>query len=256
MHRSRSKTRPEMHVVLSDQHIPYQDKTIEQMTLSFIKEHRPSAIHLLGDILDFYQLSRFDKDPARATRVESDLEDAQLYFNRIRKVAPRTPIIYSLGNHEIRFRRFLHANAKELAGLDCLDFKKLLNLEHFNIKLVDEMHPYYVGKLLFTHGEVVRKWSGASARGNYEKFGGNVICGHVHRLGAFYHTTMEGSYGAWENGCLCTLKPEYMIAPDWQNGWSVVWKMANGYFHVDQICVDRYQYVYQGKLKRAKRIIR
>ena len=48
----------EMHVVLSDQHIPFQDPVLEDLTVDFLKEHKPTTIHLLGDVLDFYSLSR------------------------------------------------------------------------------------------------------------------------------------------------------------------------------------------------------
>ena len=253
MQSHRSKTRPEMHVVLSDQHIPHQDPIVEDLSIQFVKEHRPAVIHLLGDIMDFYPLSRFDKDPARIDDLQSDIDATIRYFQRLRSVAPRAQIIYSEGNHEARLRKYLWSNAKELAGLSSMKFEKLTCLEEFKIKWVDSMHPYMVGKLLFIHGDLVRRWSAASAKGHYDKYGCCVIHGHTHRQGSFYHTTMGGTYGAWENGCLCSLKPEYCISPDWQNGWSTVWFADRGFFHVEQVCVVKGQYVYHGRLKQHRR---
>ena len=86
-----------------------------------------------------------------------------------------------------------------------------------------------------------------------DKFGCNVIHGHTHRLGAHYHRTYGDMMGAWENGCLCTLDPEYVVKPDWQNGWSVVW-FNGARFHVEQICVVDKQYVYHGKVYKHKKV--
>ena len=49
-----ANTRHQMHVVLSDQHIPYQDKVIEDLSIAFIKEHQPHTVHLLGDVVDLH----------------------------------------------------------------------------------------------------------------------------------------------------------------------------------------------------------
>lgn len=240
------KSRPEMHLVLSDQHIPFQDPDVEALSLDFIKFHKPDTIHLLGDIMDFYSLSRFDKDPSKILCLQDDIDATVEYFERLRSIT-NVPIIYSQGNHEARYQRFLWSRAAELSNLQNMRFESLVKLDQFKIKWVTDRNPYKVGKLLFTHGDLVRKWSGATARGHYEKYGCSVIHGHTHRMGAFYHSTMSGTYGAWENGCLCSLKPEYMIGPDWQNGWSVVW-FSGAYFHVEQVVIANKQYVYHGSM--------
>lgn len=242
------RTRPEMHLVLSDQHIPFQDPGVESLTLDFIREHQPDVIHLLGDVIDFYPLSRFDKDPQRHTQLQDDLDQACDYVNRI-KARSKAKIIWSEGNHENRLKRYLWGRAPELANLRSLRYEELLRLEQFKITWAPSMKPYKVGKLLFTHGELVRKWSGMTAKGHFEKYGCCVIHGHTHRLGSFYHSSYENAYGAWENGCLCSLQPEYMVSPDWQNGWSVV-HFYGDYFHVEQVCVIKGQYVYHGGLRR------
>ena len=242
------RTDPDMHLVLSDHHIPYQDKQVETLSLDFVAEHQPNTIHLLGDLVDFYTLSRFDKEPSRLSDLQSDLEAALAYLERLRIVSPKSRIIWSEGNHENRLKRYLWNKAPELSRLAQLQIPELFHLNDFNIEWVDSHHPYEVGKLLFTHGDLVRKWSGASAKGHHDKYGCCVIHGHTHRLGSFYHTTRAGSHGAWENGCLCTLTPEYMVSPDWQNGWSVVWFYGD-FFHVEQVVVTNGSYVYHGGLR-------
>lgn len=241
-----------MHVVLSDQHIPFQDPVLEQLSIDFLKEHKPKVIHLLGDILDFYSLSKYDKDPARLVTLQEELDGATKYFEKIRAACPKARIIYSEGNHENRLRRYLWSQARALSNLRTLSFEELLGLKKYKIEWVDSHSPYRIGNLLFIHGELVRRASGASAKGHMDKFGCNVIHGHTHRLGAHYHRTFDTMMGAWENGCLCVLDPEYAVKPDWQNGWSIVWFHGDN-FHVEQVCVVGGEYVYHGKLHKAKK---
>ena len=96
-----------MGIVLSDVHCPFQSNDVCNMALAFIREHKPSIVHLLGDISDFYSVSRFVKDPSRKEDLQSDLNDTKTFLSRIRDAAPASRIIFSEGNHEFRLRRFL-----------------------------------------------------------------------------------------------------------------------------------------------------
>ena len=242
-----------MGVVLSDVHAPFQDATVCRMALEFIREHRPGTIHLLGDIGDFYSISRFDKDPARREDLQQDLDAARDFLRQLRDAAPAARLIYSEGNHEFRLRKYLRREAKALAQLRNLQLEKLLDFGTLRIRYQSQDRPYRVGSLLFTHGQLVRKWSAHSARGHFEKFGCCVIHGHTHRLGAFYHRDINETWGAWENGCLCNLNPDYVTAPDWQHGWSVVWTHRD-YFHVEQVAVVKGRYNYHGKMHGRRRL--
>ena len=132
----------EMHVVLSDQHIPFQDPVLEDLTIDFLREHKPTTIHLLGDVLDFYSLSTFDKNPARLTTLQDELDGSTRYFKRLRNVCPNSRIVYSEGNHENRLRRYLWSQARALSHLRTLAFEELLGLRKYDIKWVDSHSPY------------------------------------------------------------------------------------------------------------------
>jgi len=241
-----------MGVVISDVHVPFQDKDVCKMLLEFIREHRPGTVHLLGDIGDFYSISRFQKDPARREDLQQDLDATRDFLREVRNAAPAARLIYSEGNHEFRLRKYLRTEAKALALLRALRLETLLDFKSLKIRYQAQDRPYRVGSLLFTHGQLARKWSGNSARGNFERFGCCVISGHTHRLGAFYHRDINDTYAAWENGCVCLLDPEYITAPDWQSGWSVVWSQWD-YFHVEQVAVIKGQFNYHGKMYGRKR---
>jgi len=253
MTRRRASADRRMGVVLSDVHVPFQDQCVCRMVLEFIREHRPGTVHLLGDIGDFHSISRFEKDPSRREDLQQDLDATRDFLREVRDAAPAARLIYSEGNHEFRLRKYLRTEAKALALLRALHLETLLDFKTLKIRYQPQDRPYRVGSLLFTHGQIARKWSGNSARGNFERFGCCVISGHTHGLGAFYHRDINDTYAAWENGCLCSLNPEYVTAPDWQHGWSVVWTNRD-YFHVEMVAVIRGRFNYHGKMYGRKRV--
>ncbi|NQU19771.1 MAG: hypothetical protein HQ567_00700, partial [Candidatus Nealsonbacteria bacterium] len=179
------KTNNRMGVVLSDVHVPFQDKSVCRMALAFIREHRPATVHLLGDIADFYSISRFTKDPARKEDLQEDLDATRKFLSDVREAAPAARIVFSEGNHEFRLRRYLASEAKALAMLRDLRLERLLDFESLKIRFQPQDRPYRVGPLLFTHGQLVRKWSAASARGHFEKGSSGNLMGNFR-------------YGGWE----------------------------------------------------------
>jgi UDP-2,3-diacylglucosamine pyrophosphatase LpxH len=248
----KKKMNRSMGVVLSDAHVPFHDKSTCHKALEFIRQHRPSRVHLLGDICDCYAVSRFVKDPRRKDDLQWELDKTANFLAEVRDAAGDAQIIFSEGNHEFRLQRYLASEARALAGLRSLSLPELLGLNKLGILYRAHDQPYRVGTLLYTHGQLVRKWSAGSAKGHFEKYGSCVIHGHTHRLGTFYHRDIDTVYGAWENGCLCDMNPDYCTAPDWQQGWSVVWTRGD-FFHVEQVCVVKGRYVYHGDVYGRKR---
>ena len=223
------------HVILSDLHIPFHDPAAISAAIARTKREKPVAIHLLGDICDFYAISRFLKEPERKLSLQGDLDNTKSFLFNLRRSFPKADIVYSQGNHEARLTKYLQGNTEELSVLRCLDIRELLGLKDLKISYVPEHKPYRVGRLLLTHGQIVRKHSGYSAKAHFDKFGCSVLHGHTHRLGTHYHTDFETTHVAAENGCLCSLDPEYAIAPDWQHGCSIVSVSKSGNFSLHQV---------------------
>jgi len=216
------------------------------MVLNFIREERPGRVHILGDGIDAYDISRYNKDPARRENLQDELDAMRDWLAELRDAAPRAQIIYSEGNHELRIRKYLASEAKGLAGLRALTLEQLLDFKKHRIHYQPHDRPYRIGHLLFTHGQYLSRWSGMSAKRHYEQYGCCVIHGHSHRLGAFYHTDVTGVYGSWEVGCLSTLNPDYITAPDWQNGFAVI-NHSNKCFSVELVAIIRDQFWFRGR---------
>jgi hypothetical protein len=154
--------------------------------------------------------------------------------------------VWEEGNHEDRLRRAIWRNP-EFAGIKALEFPELFKLADYGFEHRKYGDLYRIGKLSVTHGEIVRKHSGASAKAHYEKVGGSVLHGHTHRMGSYFRTTAAGAHGAWENGCLCRLDPEYVKRPDWQQGFSVIHvDPKTGTFNVQQVPILARRFFYYG----------
>ena len=95
-----------MGIVLSDVHCPFQDRSVCRMALAFVREHRPATVHLLGDIADFYSISRFTKDPARREDLQEDLDAALEFLTEVRDAAPSARIMFSMtAPHRLKISR-------------------------------------------------------------------------------------------------------------------------------------------------------
>lgn len=239
-------------VVLSDLQIPFQDKPVVDLVCKFIADLKPHGVVLNGDVVDAYELSEFDKNPLKEAGLDREIYEAAQLMARLAAMGIKRRVWLG-GNHEDRLRRTLWKNPK-FAKIAALQFPALFDLATYGF----EWKPYggvlNLGRLIVTHGSTVRQHSGWTARAHFEKFGGSVLIGHTHRLGAYYRTNARGVHVSFENGCLCRLDPEYVQFPDWQQGLSVVHvDTANtGFFSVQQIPVIRRRMLFYGQ-KRYER---
>jgi len=209
-------------IFCGDFHAPYEDPACLSAFLSFCKEFKPHKIFLNGDIIDFYAISRFVRDPERSLKLQDELDDAVNILTQIRKVNPKAEIFYIKGNHCARLQKYLWSNAKELNGLRDLNVPSLLHLKSLKINYVEQGRINYHG-LIVKHGTVVRKFSSYTAKAEVEKSGKSGVSGHTHRLGLYFQNN-AGQEVVWaEGGCMCKMDAEYLEGevPNWQNGWIV-----------------------------------
>ena len=189
--------------VLNDTHNPFQDQRVLREVELFLSELQPDLVVYPGDMGDFYLLSKFDKNPNRADSLQSDLNSTAQLFKRHRALLPNTRMIFELGNHEDRLRRFLWSGSPALASLDCLTVEGLYGLKDSGVECIDYAEGVLFNKnLMVTHGELIRAHSGYTAKGMSDKHGGSGIHGHSHRGGNSLKRNRFGVYGWWENFCL------------------------------------------------------
>lgn len=213
-------------VVLSDLHLPFEDKGAVALALRIVNEWQPGRVILAGDMLDFYAVSAHDRNPQtlKDGGLQEELDAWRSFAVRLRTAAPTECAVNFLpGNHEDRLRRYLWRNP-ELHGLRALDLPGLMDLERLGIAYAEHDIELAKGRLVVQHGTRVRAFSGMSARAELERlrYAQSSISGHTHRLSAVYTRVGDRVVGAWENGCLCTLDPDWTHRPDWQHGCTLV----------------------------------
>jgi hypothetical protein len=209
-----------------------------------------------------YTLSAFDKDPLRKESLQDEIDYARAHLARVRAAVPDAHFRLLEGNHEDRLRRTLwraDGPAREVLKLrevrNVITWPTLLQLDDLGIEFVsvfDQPVPDLLPKFILKHGNVVRKWSGWSAKGEWERYGKSGASGHVHRLGMFFHRDWNGNHVWAETGCLCQLDPDYVRDPDWQNGFVVAsFERSTGAFQVEPVYIHRGSAVWRGKVYRA-----
>ena len=104
-------------VSLNDFHVPYHDEKAIDVALKFVKFLKPYRI-VIHELLDWYSLSRFDKDPKRKLDLKKDKNMAVGYLQQIRDMFPETRIIMVKSNHDHRLIKYLRTKAEELHDLD------------------------------------------------------------------------------------------------------------------------------------------
>lgn len=250
-------------LLYGDTHFPNHDPKALAIVGQIAADLKPHVLVHMGDLLDCYLLSRFDKNPERMETLQDEINMARQHLAQMRLLTPDSQFILLEGNHEDRLRRTLwnlEGTAKALTSLT--NFRK--SLTWFSLLGLDEIGvtfaPYdgtqskhkFLPKWILKHGTIIRKFSGYTARGEMEKYGRSGASGHTHRLGAHFHQDHNGNHCWVETGCTCLLNPEYMVDPDWQQGCVVLtFEPTTGAFQAEPIYIHNGLAVWRGRVYRA-----
>lgn len=236
-------------VFLGDLQRPFQDEAAVSVVERFLSSMKPDAVHFVGDVLDFYQLSSHERDPAKRVGLWEQLQADKSWLRQLRDRLPNARFEWEDGNHEARLRRYLWQQAPELADFPTLRLEELLGFGELEIT----HKPYTQGTLLaqgnflVVHGDLVRPQSAYTARAMLDQYGVSGISGHTHRMGSHYKHNLGGYFAWFENGCLCRMEGmEYITHPNWQQGFSVGY-FKEDRFHIDQVPILSGRVLYGGK---------
>jgi predicted phosphodiesterase len=234
--------------LIYDVHIPFHDRDALYMALSWLKAQDIDCLVLGGDIIDCYSLSRFEKDINHRSFWD-EIKMLTDFLDDLRDNFPDQGIIYRLGNHDHRFKRYLLQQARELStpittidylikqkiekcthekcDLDCPDcggLKWIVTNKDRGVKVVGDRRPIHAGKLDIIHGhETMASNPVSPARGFMLKRKVSTIGGHFHRSSKQTSKDARGSVqGSWSVGCLCDLTPQYMPENEWSHGFAMV----------------------------------
>jgi predicted phosphodiesterase len=232
-------------LVLSDIHIPYHSIDAITAAFDYAKKEKPDAILLNGDTIDFFQLSRFCKEPGKRSFGHELLAFKQ-FFEILDKTFPQAKKYFKLGNHEERYNHFLWMKAGELDGVDEFKLEEIIKARAEGIEVIGDKRIIKAGELNIIHGH---EFGGSVfspvnvARGLFLKAKVSAIQGHNHQTSEHTESDMNGHIKTtWSTGCLCELHPAYLPINKWNWGFAMVDVDKSGEFEVTN------KRIYKGKV--------
>lgn len=179
-------------LVVPDVHVPFEHAGAWALMLAVGRKFKPTDVVLLGDFLDFYQFSRFDKNPDRLTRLEADIEIGRDRIDDLEELEA-SRYWYCLGNHEKRLEKYCITKAPALLHL--ADIRKLLMLDPELWRVADYKDGFQIADTYYTH-DLDRHGIGA-VRDARVRAEGKVVVGHLHRIEQQTLGTKKPDSPAW-----------------------------------------------------------
>lgn len=239
-------------LVLSDIHVPYHDVSAVDAAIKTGKKHKIDCILINGDLIDFYQLSRFSRDPRRRDP-QQEIDQACELIIYLQQQFPNARFVFKEGNHDERWATYLWDAApilyqvsglqldgimarvigEKLSGPDNAVYTKL---ERYGIEYVTNRRPVMAGKLPILHGHELPKGISSpvnAARGAFMRTLHTVLIGHGHRSSQHVQPDMfHSEVSCWSTGCMCGLHPHWNKVNSWNHGWAVIEIHDGGEFDV------------------------
>jgi predicted phosphodiesterase len=223
-------------LLISDLHIPYHSIDAITAALDYGKEQKVNTIIMLGDVMDFYGVSRFEKDP-RKRSIKHEFDTTKAFLVILRQTFPDARIYWAFGNHDVRFEHFLMAKAPEIFDDPYFRLEERLRLNEERIHTINDKTIIKAGKLSLHHGHLFFRGFGAPvnpARGLFLKTKESAIVGHSHRVSEHSEISLGGDLiTCWSMGCLSELQPEYNpVSNNYSHGFAHIKTSQNGNYSV------------------------
>ena len=223
-------------LLIGDIHVPYHNIQALTLALKYGLEREVNTILLNGDIIDFYAISRFEKDPRKRNFGHEVLMTRQL-LTTIRKLFPKAAIYYKCGNHDVRYDHYIMRNAPDLLGMDEFSFESLMHLDKLDITFIPDKQIIHAGRLTILHGHELGMsvFSPVNiARGLFLRAKDSALCEHHHQASEHSEPNINGKLTTcWSVACLCELHPDYMPINKHHHGFAHVRVMDTGDFEVN-----------------------
>lgn len=170
-------------LVIGDAHHPWCDAEALSMVYAIIEKEKPDVVVQVGDLMDMFAQSRFPRSLNIMTpREEMNLARSQSVdmWAKICSIVPNAMKFQQLGNHCIRPLKQVIDKWPEGEDFVAQAFKDLYTFDGVTT-IYDPREELFIGDIAFIHGY-------RSKLGDHSKYMRmNVVCGHSHRPGVFFH---------------------------------------------------------------------
>src|SRR5690606_6622444 len=254
-------------VIMSDVQAPYEDRKLVKAFTRFIKEYVPDELVNIGDLADFPQPSRWNKN-TRGEYAEDIYRDSEYIKAKILgplREAYDGPIGVLEGNHDLRPRQYLAEYAPALDGgwaADNFRFENPSDFKSFGIEKLPDFYEF-APEAVITRGDLggirMSQEAGRTAlNGAKEKCGKSVIMGHTPRLGKAskshgYDQKIVRTITEVEVGNMMDMRQAGYLkgaAGNWQKGFAIAY-VDRRHVQVDLIEVSNRRFTVEGVTYRV-----
>jgi predicted phosphodiesterase len=191
--------------VASDAHYwPGEVSAAHKAFVKLVKKHKPDIIVMNGDAFDGASISRFGKaswNTHAIPTVKQELEAVSDRLGEIEKVAGNGKLVFTMGNHDLRFESKLANTVPEFEGVPGFSLKEHLSRWLFCMSMM-------VNKNLMIkhryHNGIHATWN------NSLKSGVSMVTGHLHRLQATIVSDYNGTRWGVDTGTLSETEGDHM----------------------------------------------
>ena len=205
-------------IIFSDAHFTDETTTGFKALLKFIEYFKPKAIICNGDAFDGAVLSRFPSiNYDRKPNVLDELNYCKTHLDAIEKVKPAgCRLIWTLGNHDMRYEAALVARAPEFSGVDGFSLK-------YHFPNWETCWSFWVNDdTVIKHRHKGGRYAGYQ---NVQASFCNIFTGHTHVLTCSPISTFDQkTYWGVQTGTLADINSESFQytednAKDWRQGF-------------------------------------
>lgn len=193
----------EAYGIVPDSHLPYESKVFYTAFRILRDVPNLKGIYFLGDLVEFESISRWAKHPDGYNHLRDEIGYTLYRLKDIRRIFPKLPITWILGNHEARLSKFL-MDIPQLWGIEDLSIRSLFLLDELNISTVD-YNPTQLCRIGNTETYARHEPRGKGqfcAKQTAEKSGINTLFGHTHTRQYYEHRLYNKIVFAASNGWL------------------------------------------------------
>jgi len=222
--------KPKRVLIVPDTHAPWHNRLAWDLMIKVAKDFKPNVIVCLGDLIDLYSVSSYNRNPNRPRNVEYEVEIANSLLRELESLGARERYFIA-GNHEWRLERYLTERAPELFNI--VKIEELLQLRQHEWNYTPYKGFVRLGKMVFTHD--LGKSGRYAVHSAVTDAQHSIVIGHLHRLCYL----IEGDVFGQPRLSFCpgwlgdATKADYMhelrAKRDWATGFAV------SYWHPDGI---------------------
>lgn len=240
--------------------MPFEDLKAFELVIKVIiyaeKKYGVSLFGLLGDFLDLYGLSLYDKDDSfgdLAELYDREIDCANARLDEFDYLMPNAKKVYIEGNHEFRLIKYLKKFAGPLKNRISIPGELKLNQRpKWTWVKYDKNQKYQI----FNTDLYIRHepFGSAQPKGQAIKAGDSFIYGHTHQIGeGHYVSKLSGKeIIAINSGALINFDArvfDYVKdRPDWKHAFTIVWIKGKKWHHQIIRISPEYTCIFDGKV--------